>query len=122
MIPDYKRVQQATYFNPLINMIPENRFVPCLPYYNMVFKLTDNGMSFLLLKELSFVSYLVPTYFLIITAQSTMSSCLASHCFKTLILCKPPRQLPYLFKYLIAALHESAKENDCKYNFMVKDP
>ena len=63
MIPDYKRVQQATYFNPLINMIPENRFVPCLPYYNMVFKLTDNGMSFLLLKELSFISYLVPTYF-----------------------------------------------------------
>ena len=27
--------------------------MPCLPYYNMVFKLTDNGMSFLLLKELS---------------------------------------------------------------------
>ena len=28
--------------------------MPCLPYYNMVFKLTDNRMSFLLLKELSF--------------------------------------------------------------------
>ena len=35
---------------------------------------------------------------LIIIAQSTMSSCLVSHCFKTLILYKPPRLLPYLFQ------------------------
>ena len=59
----YKRVQQATHFNPLINIIPDYRFVPCLPYYNMIFKLKDNGMSLLLLKELSFIFHLIPTYF-----------------------------------------------------------
>ena len=59
----YKRVQQATHFNPVISMIPDYRFVPSLPYYNIVFKLNDNGMSLLLLRNsVLYFIWLQPTF------------------------------------------------------------